>query len=138
MYQPGMVANPARGQLNGENMIFPVPVRARKFGLARRVRPSCPASARSFSPVRVNHQSSIFNLVLSAAASTYTVNRHWVGPEFMSGNAIAYRRRSLPKVGRHRASGPQGSFSSKCCLLRCHHGPIFLRLSFPAPNIGIY
>ena len=26
--QPGMVANPVRGQLNGENGIFPVPVRA--------------------------------------------------------------------------------------------------------------
>ena len=27
-HQPGMVANPARGQLNKENRIFPVPVRA--------------------------------------------------------------------------------------------------------------
>ena len=28
MDQPGMVANPARGQLNGENEYFPVRVRA--------------------------------------------------------------------------------------------------------------
>ena len=28
MDQPGRVANPARGQLNGENEYFPLPVRA--------------------------------------------------------------------------------------------------------------
>ena len=33
-HQPGMVANPARGQLSKENRIFPVPVRAWEFGLA--------------------------------------------------------------------------------------------------------
>ena len=43
--QPGKVANPARGQLNRENDFFPVLVRAREFGLARRVRQSRPASA---------------------------------------------------------------------------------------------
>ena len=36
--QPGKVANSvARGQLNRENVYFPVRVRAREFGLARRV-----------------------------------------------------------------------------------------------------
>ena len=49
MDQPGKVANPARGQLNMEDEYFPVPVRAWEFGLAKRVRPSRPASARSFS-----------------------------------------------------------------------------------------
>ena len=39
------VANPGRGQLNRENGYFPVPVRAREFGLARRIRQSRPASA---------------------------------------------------------------------------------------------
>ena len=47
MDQPGKVANPARGQLNRENKYFPVRVRAREFVLARRVRQSLPASARS-------------------------------------------------------------------------------------------
>ena len=28
IYRKGKVANPARGQLNGENEFFPVPVRA--------------------------------------------------------------------------------------------------------------
>ena len=36
--RPGKVDNPARGQLNREDVIFPVPVRAREFGLAREFR----------------------------------------------------------------------------------------------------
>ena len=35
--QPGKVASPARCQLNSEDEYFPVPVRAREFGFARRV-----------------------------------------------------------------------------------------------------
>ena len=45
--QPGRVASPARDQLNRENVFSPVPVRAKEFGLARRVRQSRPASACS-------------------------------------------------------------------------------------------
>ena len=33
MDQPDKVVNPARGQLNGENKYFPFPVRASEFGL---------------------------------------------------------------------------------------------------------
>ena len=47
MDQPEKVANLARGQLNRENQYFPVSVRAREFGLARRVRQSRPASVCS-------------------------------------------------------------------------------------------
>ena len=47
MDQLGKVANSARGQLNRENEYSLVPVRAREFGLARRVQPSRPASACS-------------------------------------------------------------------------------------------
>ena len=54
MDQPGKVANPARGQLNRENEYSSVPVRAWEFGLARRVQLSRPASACSFSIVRLN------------------------------------------------------------------------------------
>ena len=54
MDQPGKVANPARGQLSRGNEYFPVPVRAWEFGLARRVRPSRPASACSFSALGLN------------------------------------------------------------------------------------
>ena len=45
MDQSGKVAHPVRGQLNRENELFPVRVRAREFGLARRFRQSRPASA---------------------------------------------------------------------------------------------
>ena len=54
MDQPGKVANPARGQLNRESGYPSVPVRACKFGLARGVLPSCPASACLFSILRLN------------------------------------------------------------------------------------
>ena len=47
MNQPGKAANPARGQRNRENEYFPVRVRAREFGLTRRVRQFRPASACS-------------------------------------------------------------------------------------------
>ena len=47
MDQPGKVANRARGQLDRENDYFPVPVRAREFGLSRRVQQSCLPSACS-------------------------------------------------------------------------------------------
>ena len=52
--QRGKVANPARGQLNRENEYFPASACACEFGLARRVRLSRPASACSFSTLRLN------------------------------------------------------------------------------------
>ena len=50
MDQPGTIDNPA----NRENENIPVSVRGREFDLARRVRPSRPASACSFSILRLN------------------------------------------------------------------------------------
>ena len=44
---------------------------------------------------------------------------------------------SLPRVRRHMASNPQGSQRKGCCLFRFHYGPIFMRLYFPTPTIGI-
>ena len=49
----------------------------------------------------------------------------------LSGHAIGYRWRSLPRVRRHRASKSQGS--SERAALAGHHGPINIRLSFPHP-----
>ena len=60
MDQPGMVANPARGQLNRKNGMFPVPVCVRELGLARRVWPYRPASARLCYIPRLNHQSGAY------------------------------------------------------------------------------
>ena len=52
MDQPGKVTSSSGGQPNRENEFSPVPVR--EFGLARRVQPSRPASACSFSILRLN------------------------------------------------------------------------------------
>ena len=51
----------------------------------------------------------------------------------LSGHAIAYRWRSLPRVRRHRASKPQGSSERVLPWQAGHHGPINMRLSFPHP-----
>ena len=48
--QPGKVANPARGQLNRENELFPVP----EFGRARQLWQPRPASACSSPYSRLN------------------------------------------------------------------------------------
>ena len=120
--QPGKikVANPARGQLNGGNKyLLPPFAPENELGLTRWVRPSRPASAYSLSSLRLN-------MVLT----------HGVPPNFgggvhlsmpsnafgsvpsLSGHAIAYPWRSLPRVRRHRASNPQGSSCSGWCLCR--------------------
>ena len=57
-------------------------------------------------------------LPISAAASTYVFKSPYAigSVPSLSGHAIAYRRRSLPRVRRHTASSPQDSSSSRCCL----------------------
>ena len=110
MDQPGKVANPARGQLNRENNIhFPCPRACLRFW--SRV-------TGSAVPSRVSLLISILglNLVL-----TYGIPPEFRGgvdmkPPYaigsvpsLSGHAVAYRWRSLPRVRRHRASKPPGS-----------------------------
>ena len=109
MDQPGKVANPARGQLNRENEYSPVPVRAWEFGLARRVQQSRPASACYL------HTQAEYGAYLRDS-SRVPRRRPFMKPPYaigsvpsLSGHAIAYRWRSLPRVRRHRASKPQGS-----------------------------
>ena len=105
--RPGKVANPARGQLNRGNEYFPVPVRAWEFGLARRVRQSHPALACSLSILRLNM------VLTNGIPPEFRGGVHFMKPPYviglipsLSGHAIAYRLRSLPKVRRHRASKP--------------------------------
>ena len=50
----------------------------------------------------------------------------------LSGHAIAYRWRSLPRVRRRRVSKPQGKFRTGAALAG-RHEPINIRLSFPQP-----
>ena len=111
MDQPGKVDNPARGWLNRENENFPVRVRAREFGLARRVRQSRNVSLFISIPS--------LNLVLSegilefrSGVHIFILNRHTyaIGSiQSSSGYAITYRWCSLPRDRRHRVSKPQGS-----------------------------
>ena len=109
MDQPGKVANPARGQLNRENEHSPVPVRAWEFGLARRVQLSRPASACS-SPYSGWIWCLLTGFLPSSAAASIMKPPYAIGSvPSLSGHAIAYRWRSLPRVRRHRASKPQGS-----------------------------
>ena len=76
MDQPGMVSNPACGQLNRKYIgFFPVPVRAREIRLARRIRPFRLASARSFSTLR--------EFPPAFRDGVYTFDRHRVSPEFI-------------------------------------------------------
>ena len=120
--QSGMVANPARRQLNRKNDIFPVPVCGWEFGLARQVRPSRPASARPASArsgACTHRVSPAFhdgvNLFMPSTAIGSV-------PSLLSGHAITtYRWRcSLPRGRRRRASSPQGSSSigNVKCMIR--------------------
>ena len=89
-----------------------------RFGLATQ---GHTASACSFSTFRLNlaltyrvppaFLDGVHSFVLSTAI--------WSVPS-LSGNAIAYRWRSLPRVHRHRASNLQDSSSNGCCLFRYH------------------
>ena len=144
MDQPGtirMVVNPARGQLNRETNVFPCPhlrlkIWSRETGSAIPV-----PRQRAHSP-----HTPRLNLVLTyfRDSSRFPRRRPHNMPSTaispvpsLSGHAIADRWHSLPRVCRHRASSssPQSNSSNRCCLFRCHHGPIKLRLSFPAPTI---
>ena len=85
---------------------FPVPVRACEFGLARQVRPSRSASARSFSTPKLNlvlgHGLPSF-LPLSATSPIYTINSHWASPQFISSRIclrMAFTAESPPAKGQ--------------------------------------
>ena len=110
MDQPGKVANPARGQLNRENEYSPVPVRAREFGLARRVQPPVPRQ-----PAHLHTQAESGAYLRDSSRVPRRRPFTYLKPPYaiesvpsLSGHAIAYRWRSLPRSHRHRASKPQG------------------------------
>ena len=116
MDQPGKVANLARGQLNRVNNIplFPcVPENlVSRDGFSRPVprqpaHPHTPAESGAY----------------SRDSSRVPRRRPFMKPPYaigsvpsLSGHAIAYRWRSLPRVRRHKASKPQGIYSSKRVL----------------------
>ena len=85
------VANPVRGQLNRENLklYFPVPVRSFEFGLLIRFQPSRPASACSFSTLRLN-----------------PVLTHGISPDFRGGVHLFIPPSGQSRIIRPRISIP--------------------------------
>ena len=109
MDQPGKVANPARGQLNRENKIPLSPCVPENLvsrdGFSRPV-------PRQSAHLHTQAESSAY----LRDSSRVLRRRPFMKPPYaigsipsLSGHAIAYRWRSLPRVRRHRASKPQGS-----------------------------
>ena len=127
MDQPDRVANPARG-------LFPCPRSRLRIWFHE---------TGSAVPSRVSLLISILrlNLVLtyagflpsSAAANIYSFKSPYAlgSVRSLSGHAIAYRWRSLPRVRRHRASKSQGS--SKWVLPWQVTMDQLICLSFPHP-----
>ena len=111
MDQPGKVANPAaRGQLNRENNIALSPCVPENY-LVSRDGFSCPVPRQ---PALLHTQAESGAYLRDS--SRVPRRRPFMKPPYaigsvpsLSGHAIAYRRRSLPRVRRHRASNPQGS-----------------------------
>ena len=109
MEQPGKVANLARGQLNRENNIPLSPCVPENL-----------VSRDGFSPPVPRQPAHLRTQAKSGAylrdSSRVPRWRPFMKPPYaigsvssLSGHAIAYRWRSLPRVRRHRASKPQGS-----------------------------
>ena len=109
MDQPGKVANPARGQLNRKNSIPLSPCVPENL-----------VSRDGFSRPGPRQPAHLHPQAESGAylrdSSRVPRRRPFMKPPYaigsvpsLSGHAIAYRWRSLPRVRRHRASKPQGS-----------------------------
>ena len=109
MDQPGKVANPARGQLNTENNIPLSPCVPEN--LVSRAGFSRPVPRQ---PAHLHTQTESGAYVRDS--SRVPRRRPFMKPPYaigsvpsLSGHAIAYQWRSLPRVRRHSASKPQGS-----------------------------
>ena len=109
MYQPGKVANPARGQLNRKNNIPLSPCVPENL-----------VSRDGFGGPVPRHPAPFHTQAEPGAylrdSSRVPRRRPFMKPPYaigsvpsLLGHAIAYRWRSLPRVHRHRASKPQGS-----------------------------
>ena len=55
----------------------------------------------------------------------------------LSGHAISYRWRILPRVRRYRANSHEGGSSNGCCRYRSYHGPVNVHLSFHTHTVGM-
>ena len=122
---PGMVANPALGQLNREKCFYPcfcsrLRIWSRETGSAVPSRASLLILHAQAESGAYSRDSSRFPRRRPHIPSTAI----GLDPSLL-GHTIVYRWRSLPRVHWHKASNAQSSCSSRCCLFRFHHGTIF-------------
>ena len=119
MNQPDKVANPARGQLNRENEYFPVRVCLRLRIWSRETSSAVPSRVPiSILRLKLKRLLTGFLRVPRRRSFIYFTPPYAIGSvPSLSGHAISYRCRSLPRIHRHRASKPQGS-SERGCLGR--------------------
>ena len=111
--QPGKVANPAHGQLNGENdFIFSLSVFAPE-NLVSRDGFGSPVPRQ---PAHLHTQAESGAYLRDSSRAPRRRPFIYLKPPYvigsvpsLSGHAIAYRWRLLPRVRRHRASKPRGS-----------------------------
>ena len=132
MNQPGKVANPARGQLNRKKYIYLSPFAPEN--LVSRDGFGGPVPAHLHTQAQYDAYLRDSSRVPRWRPFIYLKLSYDVGSvPSISGHAISYRRGLLPRVRRHRASEPQGSFERVMPCLAGHHGPINIRLSLPHP-----
>ena len=130
MDQPGMVTNPARGQLNRGECVS-----SRLLFWSRGIGSTVPsrASLLSFSTLRLRP------VLTYGISPTFHEGRVHIYCQSPSGQSRDYRltqMRLLSRVHWHRSStpsSPQGSFSNGCCLFRFPHGP-FLYALYLSPH----
>ena len=129
MDQPGKVANPARGQLNREKFIFPCP-RSRLRIWSRETGSAVPSRV-SLLILHTQAESGAYSRGSSRVPRRcpfiYLKPPYAIGSvPSLSGHAIAYRWRSLPRVRRRGASKPQKSNDRRKELLLyfCAHNDL--------------
>ena len=133
MNQPGKVANPARGQLNRENIVPLSPCEPKNLILRNGFSRPVPRQ-----PAHLHTQAESGAYLRDS--SRVPRPRPFMKPPYaigsvpsLSGRAIAYRWRTLPRVRRHRASKHQQGSSERVLPSQVTMDPINMRLSFPPP-----
>ena len=147
MDQPGMVANPARGQLKRENVCFFSPSLVAPENLVSRDRfdrpVPRPASACSFSARRLNLVCLLAGFLPLSVGVHLSIYYLYHQPP--SGQSRVYDAPQVHTDGVHcRESAGTGPvvlikvvLVTGAALAESHHGPINVRLSFPTPAFGM-
>ena len=126
MDQPGMVANPARGQLNRGKSFLSCPRSLLRF-FFRETESAVPSSVSLFI-LHTQAESGTYSKDSSSIPRRrpYNIPSTAIGSfPRLSDHSNAYQWRSLPRVPWSMASSNLGSSRNDCCLSRFHHGRFF-------------